>query len=72
MRRAAAQNKGERSELSTMMNNKETCKHIEGVTCGVHNCTYNTQNMCTAKEITVGPQFASCSTDTACATFKPQ
>lgn len=55
-----------------MNHNQETCKHIEGVKCGVHNCVYNNQTLCTAKEINVGPQFASCSTDTACATFKAQ
>jgi len=49
--------------------NPENC--MEGVRCEVNNCCYNDHNnRCTAKEIKVGPQFASCSGETACATFK--
>lgn len=47
-------------------------EHIEGVICDVTNCRYNNlDNCCTAHEIKVGPQFASTSYDTICATFKP-
>lgn len=48
------------------------CAHIKGICCDVKNCTYHSaDNCCTAKEITVGPSYASTSSDTACATFKP-
>ena len=48
------------------------CNHIKGVCCDVKNCTYHDgETHCTAKEITVGPTYASTSHDTACATFKP-
>ena len=40
--------------------------------CGVTNCVYNEdQKYCSAKQIKVGPQFASSSADTICVTFKP-
>ena len=44
---------------------------INGVRCEVSNCHYNEQKACAAKEIKVGPHFASSSCDTVCATFKP-
>lgn len=48
------------------------CDHIKGVCCDVKNCTYHDgETHCTAKEITVGPTYASSSNDTVCATFKP-
>ena len=48
-------------------------QHIEGIQCDVANCTYNEkQSFCTAKNIKVGPQFASSSNETACVTFKPR
>ena len=48
------------------------CDHIKGVCCDVKNCTYHDgETHCTAKEITVGPTYASTSHDTVCATFKP-
>jgi len=47
--------------------------HIHGITCDVTNCVYNeNNNTCTATQIKVGPQFAASSSDTICATFKPQ
>ena len=47
-------------------------KHIKGVVCDVKNCVHHDgEHACTAKEITVGPSYASTSGDTACATFKP-
>lgn len=43
-----------------------------GISCDVGNCVFNTQNLCTAKIIKVGPQYAASSADTVCATFKPR
>lgn len=43
-----------------------------GIKCSVENCKYNAQDhYCHAKQIEVGPQFASCSAETICATFQP-
>lgn len=42
------------------------------IICDVANCIYNTENhQCSAKEVKVGPRFASSSDDTACVTFRP-
>ena len=42
------------------------------IVCDVTNCVYNDSNKkCTAKEVKVGPQYASSSADTICAPFKP-
>jgi hypothetical protein len=42
------------------------------VQCGVSNCQYHLNgNKCSAKQVRVGPQFASSSQDTVCDTFKP-
>lgn len=39
--------------------------------CDVCNCIHNDQNCgCTAKEVVVGPDFATSKTDTICGTFK--
>ncbi|MBE6631827.1 MAG: DUF1540 domain-containing protein [Ruminococcaceae bacterium] len=47
------------------------CKHIQGINCDVSNCYYNEKGCyCTAKQIAVGPSYATSSTDTVCATFK--
>ena len=49
------------------------CHHIQGVCCDVKNCVYHDgERRCTAKEINVGPTYASASQDTVCATFKPE
>ena len=49
-----------------------TNRHLEGVCCDVKNCVYHDgEHRCTAKEINVGPTYATASNDTACATFKP-
>lgn len=60
-----------------MINNKDTnnmsMSNVGGgrILCDVTNCVYNDDNQnCTAKEIKVGPQYASSSADTLCATFK--
>ena len=43
------------------------------IMCEVKNCVYHQQdNMCSAPQIEVGPHYATNSTDTICATFKPQ
>lgn len=56
-----------------MPNNNSSERTIEGIHCDVSNCRYHAQgHTCTAKEITVGPQYANNSTDTVCATFKPE
>ena len=57
------------------MNHSEGCgcPHLHGVKCEVTNCMYkDKKEYCTAKEIKVGPSYASSSTDTVCATFKPE
>jgi len=54
-------------------NKTNPVQHLNGIKCDVNNCVYNADSChCTAKEIHVGPQFASCSSDTVCATFKPE
>ena len=46
-------------------------KHISGIVCNVSNCVHHDcETHCTAKEIAVGPSFATSSQDTACATFR--
>ena len=41
------------------------------IVCDVTNCVYNNEDRhCTAKQIKVGPQYASSSADTICVTFK--
>ena len=51
----------------------DTKKNVnKGISCDVKNCAYHDgETRCTAREITVGPTYASTSGDTACATFKP-
>lgn len=52
--------------------NISSSQHLEGVCCDVKNCVYHDgEHRCTAKEINVGPTYATASHDTACATFKP-
>lgn len=53
---------------------KHSANHdiLNGVRCEVSNCTFNEHKACSAKEIKVGPQFAASSSDTICATFKPE
>lgn len=47
-------------------------KQDRAICCKVENCTYHSSgDRCNAKQIHVGPQFACCSQDTVCATFKP-
>ena len=39
--------------------------------CDVCNCVHNDQHCgCTAKEVVVGPDFATSQNDTTCATFR--
>ncbi len=46
-------------------------KHICGIVCNVTNCVHHDcETHCTAKEIAVGPSYATTSQDTVCATFK--
>ena len=58
------------------MNNKPNgcCEHVNnGISCDVKNCQYHEGDCyCTADKIAVGPSFATSSTDTVCATFKPK
>ncbi len=55
------------------MTNSNTDKHIHGIKCDVTNCQYNSgSEKCSANEIKVGPQYATTSSDTICATFKPE
>ncbi len=47
------------------------CKHIKGIGCDAKNCIHHDgECYCTAEKVTIGPASATCSTDTACATFK--
>ena len=49
------------------------CKHIKGINCAVKNCVYHDgESYCTAEHINVAPSHATSSTETACATFKPE
>ncbi|MBR4867607.1 MAG: DUF1540 domain-containing protein [Clostridia bacterium] len=49
------------------------CKKDKKICCKVENCVYHSEHdRCTASHIDVGPQFACCSQDTVCATFKPE
>jgi len=49
----------------------EVPKHIQGISCNVKNCVYHDgDNYCTADRVSVGPSYATSSTDTVCATFK--
>ena len=53
--------------------NKCGDKHIKGINCSVKNCTYHDgECYCTAEHINVGPSNATSSSDTICATFKPE
>ncbi len=57
-----------------MERNEKCCGSInEGISCDVKNCQYHEGDChCTADKIAVGPSFATSSTDTVCATFKPK
>lgn len=55
--------------------NECTCHHkpIRGIVCDAKNCAYNDgEKRCCAECVCVGPCGADCSSDTACATFKPK
>ena len=46
-------------------------KHIKGIGCDVKNCVYHDgECYCTANKVSIGPSYATSSSDTACATFK--
>ncbi len=46
-------------------------EYISGIVCNVTNCVHHDcDTHCTAKQIAVGPSYATNSQDTACATFK--
>ena len=48
-------------------------KAIKGIMCDVHNCKYHAgESKCCAPHISVGPQSASSSSETACVTFQPK
>ena len=47
--------------------------HIAGVSCDVKNCVYHDEyDRCTADRIAVGPTYATSSSDTVCAPFRPK
>ena len=53
--------------------NTGNCKHIKGINCSVKHCYYHDgETYCTAEQIAVAPESAKSSSETACATFKPQ
>ncbi|MBR3836575.1 MAG: DUF1540 domain-containing protein [Clostridia bacterium] len=48
-------------------------EHIKGIRCNVKNCVYNDQSAyCTARQISVGPSYATAGIDTICGTFRPR
>ena len=48
------------------------CKHIKGINCSVKSCYYHDgETYCTADQIAVSSANAKTSSETACATFKP-
>ena len=53
---------------------KENCKkELKGVVCDASMCVHHGWgNTCHAKEISVGPHSACCTSETVCATFKPK
>lgn len=56
--------------MSDYGKNKKSINHVK---CDVENCIHNNHDRCcTAKEIKVGPQSASCCTDTICQSFEKQ
>lgn len=56
--------------MSEQGKNKPVVSHVK---CDVVNCIHNNHDCCcTAKEIKVGPHFASCCGDTVCQSFKQQ
>lgn len=55
--------------VNDMLKGKQ--KPLRGIVCDVENCAYHQGECnCTAPQITVGPSFAACCSDTVCATFK--
>ncbi|MBR2951657.1 MAG: DUF1540 domain-containing protein [Clostridia bacterium] len=47
-------------------------KKNKGIVCDVRKCVYHDKdNYCTASQIAVGPSYAESSSETVCATFKP-
>lgn len=65
-----------KGDENSMENNKKNgcCENVNaGINCDVKNCRYHEGDCyCTADKIVVGPSFATSSTDTVCATFKPK
>ncbi len=56
--------------MSDYGKNKKPINHVK---CDVENCIHNNHECCcTAKEIKVGPQVASCCSDTICQSFEKQ
>ena len=52
-------------------NTNNVPQHIQGINCNVKNCVYHDgDNYCTANRVSVGPSYATSSSDTVCATFK--
>ena len=60
--------------MNTGSNQKQQSGHSgkNNIVCDVTNCLYHEHDdSCSAKEVKVGPQYASSSADTVCNTFKP-
>lgn len=60
------------SAMHTDPNQKRehSCKNV--IVCDVTNCVYHEEDdSCSAREVKVGPQYASSTDDTVCNTFKP-
>lgn len=50
---------------------KRAPEHIEGIKCDVKSCAFHDgDNYCCAREITVGPGYATERKETVCATYR--
>lgn len=60
-------------QMNDSMKNGCGCNHIKGISCSVKSCAYHDgECYCTAEHINVGPSNAHSSSETICATFKPE
>lgn len=57
-------------DINSNQNQSSKDKHVNNVNCTVNSCAYNNKTCCCAKEIQVGPTYASACNDTLCKTFK--
>lgn len=68
-----SKNERMKREMNDSMKNGCCKDHIKGINCAVKNCAYHDgECYCTAERIHVGPANAHASSETVCATFKPE